>query len=284
MSRLDAVTYISHGVDKNAGDTGSPPSEVEREISKRINRVFKDDLKVISDIVPHTPVLATPIIAEKITELAIDLVEQSAAAASAEVGPRPLITIGIYGPWGSGKSTLLRAVGRRMSDSGFVAVHINTWKWDGNEDIFAFMNRELLRSLSTTHGVKWRAFVIKALLKLRANAKRWGIWAAIAVGALVAALVIDWKSITTTELAKGTLAGVLTTGIIAAVAKPMFSLVEKALLLEPTGIDSRQSLSKSYRYLDLVRRFTRAKRRGPIVFLFDDLDRCDNKVVVDFIR
>ncbi|MFL6758700.1 P-loop NTPase fold protein [Sphingomonas sp.] len=286
ISRLDAVTYVSHGVGKYEGEIpGEPEGARPVEIAERVNRVFRDDLKVIPDIIPQKPVLSTPRIAQKMTELAIDLIEQSSlSSASPEELSRSLITIGIYGPWGSGKSTLLRSLGKEMAINGFATVHINTWKWDGQEDIFTFMNRELLRSLSKVPSVKWRAIVIKVLLKIRYNLKRLSAWVSLIVGFVVTVLFVDWKAFSAEQFAKGTLAGILAAGLVTVLAKPAASLLEKLMLGEPHNIDARQSLSKSYRYLDFVRRFTRSKRRGPIVFLFDDLDRCDNKVVVDFIR
>lgn len=295
MSRLDAVSYISHGVGKvPRPEAGLPAASAKDEAGtrgeaaslERINRIFRDDLKALSDSVSTEPVLNTPRIADKMVEFVIDIVEQVAISGSSRPeGRRPLLTIGLYGPWGSGKSTLLRGVGARMTDAGFVTVFVNSWKWDGGEDIYAFMNRELLRSLSGVKGLRIRALFARLLLQAKSNARRWIAWLAVLAVLAVAYFAVDWeRTITGAEVTKGSLLALLTGAILAVVAKPLGSVVERLILQEPPDVDSRQTLSQAYRYFDLVRRMTYRADRKPIAFLFDDLDRCDDSKVVEFIK
>ena len=326
MSRLDAVTYISHGVGKGYvpdRETEPPPPKKTRAAKSRqgrrgrgqaavaaapareaeaetpsapsaasIRKIFRDDLRAVSDSVATEPVLNTPRIADKMVEFALELVDRSDLATSGPYGRRPLLTIGIYGPWGSGKSTLLRRIGTRMSDQRFVTVFVNTWKWGGDEDIFAFMNRELLKSLSRIKGMKWRANLVRALLFAKANSRRLVAWLAISAVLVIAYFSIDWYRSVTPENVKSSVLVLASGALIALVAKPLGSLVEKLILHDGEGSDARQSLSQSYRYLGLIRRMTRDKSRMaddrsqdlPIVFLFDDLDRCDDVKVVEFIK
>jgi hypothetical protein len=320
MSRLDAVTYISHGVgrgkaasvDEPAGkeEPPSPPKRKTRQRKRRetkagtaggpgrtteplpaaasapIRKIFRDDLKAVFDSVATEPVLNTPRIADKIVEFVLDLVEQSALSkAGRSHTRRPLLTIGLFGPWGSGKSTLLSSIGSRMVDEGFVTVFINTWKWDGGEDIFAFMNRELLKSLSKSKGMRWRSSLVRLLLYARTNAKRLTIWIVALAAIAIAYYSVDWYGTLSSEaVAKGSLLALAAGAVLSAIAKPVGGLLERLILQDSEGIESRQSLSHSYRYLALIRRMTYRTKHAPIAFLFDDLDRCDDKKVVDFIR
>jgi len=293
MSRLDAVTYISHGVGK--GDISQEPKtesgdsdqlESSAAASPALGRIFRDDLKAVFDSVATEPVLNTPRIADKIVEFALELVAQASMSQTFfGVGRRPLLTVGIYGPWGSGKSTLLRKIGARMAEEQIVTVFINTWKWSGGEDIYTFMNREILRSLSQLKGMRYRIFMVKMLLRIRTHSRRWIAWLVFFTIIIVVGVSVDWGSaITTLDVAKGSVLALVSGVLLAIVAKPLGSAIEKAILQEPQGFDSQQALSHSYRYLELLRRMTYKSRSSPIVFLFDDLDRCDDAKVVDFIK
>ncbi|HET9638696.1 MAG TPA: P-loop NTPase fold protein [Allosphingosinicella sp.] len=295
ISRLDAVAYITHGVGKGeTAESASPPIAERSETAtvgeaaslEKLSRIFRDDLKALSDSVPIEPVLNTPRIADKMVEFVIDIVEQAAISRSSRPeGRRPLLTIGLYGPWGSGKSTLLREVGSRMADAGFITVFVNSWKWDGGEDIYAFMNRELLRSLAGVKGLRIRALFARMLLHAKSNSKRWIAWLAVVATLAAAYFAVDWeRTITSAEVTRSSLLALLTGAILAVVAKPLGTLVERLILQEPPDVDSRQTLSQAYRYFDLVRRMTYRADRKPIAFLFDDLDRCDDGKVVEFIK
>lgn len=297
MSRLDAVTFISHGVGKRSShepETLAAPtvtielSELDEtdKITAKLKRIFRDDLRPVFDTVSLDPVLNTPRIADKIVELVLDIVEQATLSKSDQpVGRRPLLTLGIYGPWGSGKSTLLRRIARRMSEERFVTVLINTWKWEGGEDVFSFMNRELLDSLAQVKGMRLQARLIQGLLWIRQNAGRWIGWFAVAAGLLAAYFSVDWRAaITTVDVTRGSVLALATGALVAAVAKPVGTLIEKIILRGPGSIDSKQSLSTSYRYLSWIRRLPYRVHSRPVAFLFDDLDRCDDTRVVEFIK
>jgi KAP family P-loop domain/Clp amino terminal domain, pathogenicity island component len=291
MSRLDAVTYISHGVGKGEligeleGQKDDRP-ETAIPTSPTLRRIFRDDLKAVFDSVTTEPVLNTPRIADKIVEFSLDLVAQAAMSRRTPgLGRRSLLTVGIYGPWGSGKSTLLRRIGERLAEEHLVTVFINTWKWSGGEDIYTFMNREILRSLSQVKAMRFRVLLVRLMLRIRARSRQWIAWLVFLTIVAVAGVTVDWTSaITTLDVAKGSALAVISGLLLAIVAKPLGSAVEKAILQDTQDFDSEQALSQSYRYLELLRRMTYEAKSGPIVFLFDDLDRCDDAKVVEFIK
>jgi hypothetical protein len=282
ITRLDVVNWISKGVSKPSRPTGTVTDSAKADA---IRKILRDDLRPLPDSVAEAPVLATPRIAEKIVEFSLDLVTQSALASAGDAEGHALITVGIFGPWGSGKSTLLTAIASRLGAEGVTPVFINTWKWDGAEDIFEFVNRELLSALWRTEKLWVAAILIRALLVARANSRRLLSWLVMGTGLAVLAASIDWQgSVISSELAKGSLLAVVSGALVALFAKPLGSFVERAILQESAAISGREALTRSYRYLEATRRLVSRKKHAPVAFLFDDLDRCGTDRVVDFFK
>ncbi|MEA3036342.1 MAG: ATP-dependent Clp protease ATP-binding subunit ClpA [Sphingomonadales bacterium] len=101
MSRLDAVSYISHGHGVGKGEADEPVS-AELEPSEGADqpllpRVLRNDLRPHSDGVPAEPSLSTREVAQKIADFLGETV--TARALQSSVDDRvPLVTVGIFGP------------------------------------------------------------------------------------------------------------------------------------------------------------------------------------------
>lgn len=296
MTRLDAVSYISHGVGKGrAAQRSARSAEVVASVAsaetvaaaaaplpRSISRRLFNDLKPHRDNIAGAPSLGTPRIAESIVEFLseIHLIEETSAVR--DLHDPSMMAVGVYGPWGSGKSTLLRAVSQLLIADGAVVVNINTWKWDGEEDIYAFMNGQLLASLHRVKDYRWKVRSIRALLFIKKHNRKLVTLLTVAVAALILAKWVDWGRINPSQFGKGSVYAAVGAALVATLTKPLGTFFEKLILRKPTVELAGEALSTSYRYLLLTKGIGRSKSK-PIYFVFDDLDRCDPDRVVKFV-
>jgi len=295
ISRLDAVTYISYGVGKGAKGDVDPASNTTLEI-KEVKTKSKNETKIgeirrlhhdilpSSDAVSTSPALSTPIVAEKVVEFLSELLIQEASR-NQRASESPLLTVGIYGPWGSGKSTLLGAICRLLTTEGAIVVPINTWRWDGKKDIYAFMNEQLLCGLSSNPSYRWPARALRCLLWTKKNIRKIVITSTLACAFLIAISIVDFRDLAHDPgvAAVKSFWAAIGAGVLAVLAKPLSTIIEKLILRNRGTAEPGETLSTSYKYLLIAKSMGRANNK-PVFFSFDDLDRCEPDRVVEFMR
>ena len=284
MSRLDAVSYISHGIGK--GELRESPREETSKPAPRYLDKFSAYRSVMLDMKPHVdsvslqPTLATPRIAEKIVDFISEL---ALLHPGNSVTSNCALTIGVFGPWGSGKSTLLSKISEIFRKDGAVVVSVNAWKWDGEKSIYSFMTEQLLASLSASKAFKWRARLIRAVIYVRRRFKAFAIAASVLTAALILFFFVDWSNISIGQFTgQGSLFALLGAGTIGALAKPVASLAEKWLIRPKSPPEPGVQLSQAFKYLMVAKQIGDTAGK-PIIFVFDDLDRCDPDRVMKFM-
>jgi hypothetical protein len=279
ISRLDILTFISNN--RNKTDGNEAKYETKDQI-KVVNIVrIKEDLRSLSDLPSLNPALHTPKIAQKLVEFIEDLLPIGSITSGSSSSS---ITVGIYGPWGSGKSTLLAKITSEIRKEGAIVVHINAWKWDGAQDIYDFVNDQLVDNLATTKGYRFKASILSALLALRRRSKILFSMTTAAVGLGIFGYFVDFDAENLKEsISKGSAWGAIGAGLSAILSRPIASFVEKLLLKAKDSDDAVGKLSASYRYLLLTKRIGRSKNR-PIFFIFDDLDRCKPENILKILH
>jgi hypothetical protein len=186
------------------------------------------------------------------------------------------------GPWGSGKSTLFEFLKKGL-DKDFLVVSVNAWReqrvgiqwWTLYQSLCAARRKrsrhkrwESVRD--TWDAVAVRGFSVMAVVVAVAFVSALGLWLS-SRSADSAVKVID-------SIVKSlTLVGLLTGTIVAT----------RSLLLPYSKRGAKNLEAGSANPMEEVRRlFVRALSRAkmPVVFLIDDLDRCDEDYVVRFLE
>jgi energy-coupling factor transporter ATP-binding protein EcfA2 len=295
MSRLDAVSYISHGLGKGV-DTPEPREikGAEEKDKKNVDRYSADlldrftsfrsvnlDMKPHVDAVNLQPTLATPRIADKIVEFISELTllypAQKIAAGDCA------LTVGVYGPWGSGKSTLLSAIADIFKKDGAIVVQINAWKWDGEKNIHHFMTEQTLSSLSKLKIFRWKTKLIYMALFIRERSKLLIFFLSVITSATILYFSVDWSSASIVDMFKqGSLFAIIGAGVIGVLTKPAATLVEKFLISPKSEPEPGVKLSQAFKYLMVAKEIGDTAGK-PIIFIIDDLDRCDPDRVMKFI-
>ena len=295
MSRLDAVSFISHGVGKASSlkEKEVKDDKKEKKQNNYINKIsalpgsltrkLNHDLITHSDAVSRSPSLFTPNIASKIVDFVDELLLSNEVNYQSNYQKAPTIAVGVYGAWGSGKSTLLTKIADTLIGDGAVVATINAWKWDGEQDIFSFMNGQLLASLHKTKEYRWKVRGIRCLLYFRKHLKKLTFFATLAFAVAVFLILIGWDAVYNSQIEINSIFAALGAGTFVALLRPIISLFEKYLLRNQKDVDPDETLSASYRYLLLAKNIGRSKSK-PIYFIFDDLDRCDPDRVVRFMK
>ncbi len=294
MSRIDAVSYVNHGTIKPSSSEDGPSEVPVSDASSgdtvpraagRLPDLFGGNRSVSLDMKPHfdavsaQPTLSTPRVAEKIVEFISEFAQLYPTASGSMTDSA--VTVGVYGPWGSGKSTLLSMISQFFCKDGAIVVSINAWKWDGAKNLHSFMTDQLLESLSGAF--RWKARLIRALLFVRRHFR----WFVIALSVLSALVIlshfVDFSQLSFDHLlGKGSIFALIGASTVVALAKPIASLVEKLLIRPKTPPEPGVALSQAFRYLMLAKQIGDTAQR-PIIFVFDDLDRCDPDRVMKFV-
>ncbi|MGE6737109.1 caspase, EACC1-associated type, partial [Streptomyces sp. NPDC059900] len=200
--------------------------------------------------------------------------------------PGTSFLVHLDGPWGSGKSSLLNLVEQQVDDH-FLVVRFDAWQQSRLAPSWWSLLTCLRRDVAQTRA-RWR----RPFLRLResaARARRTGAPYATAfvVVALLAAVLgyllwphkpglAGWEQ----QLKAGTaiLAALatLTTGALLAARLLLWDSVRGARLFEQTQANPLADIAAHFRWL-----LRRADK--PVVFFVDDLDRCDQAYVVEFL-
>ncbi|MEA3036341.1 MAG: hypothetical protein QOH04_2106 [Sphingomonadales bacterium] len=175
-------------------------------------------------------------------------------------------------------------VGKTLTNDGAIVVFVNTWKWDGSEDVFTFVNRQLLESISKTRRFKPATLLLRLMLFSRRHPRKIAIVVSAMVGAISAAFLIDWGAlyVSVESLPYKAAIAAAWAAVAGLLARPFGTLFERAILPKQKDVPPGEQLSKTYAYLMLSSRLGIAKKS--VVFLFDDLDRCDEPRVVQFMQ
>lgn len=296
MSRLDAVSYISHGISrqqtlrtKSRESTKSNRNEPALSLEDtgslasllNLQRV-SHDANVWDDQVPDDPVLRTPEIAVGIVNFINELLARTPLLADGSTGT-PSFTFGIYGPWGSGKSTLLKAVKRQLENENGKIVEINAWHWDEKTEFASFATSSLLNAAK--EGVLNRLLVlaIQSVLFVRSHYRKLITFSSIIVAIIFGyPFMRDWIT-GVDDQNKSAALTISVIGLFSAIlAKPLASLIEKFVIRKnDSDGQSQQSIYFSYlRFLTRIGPFS----NKPVFFLIDDLDRCPPKKMLSVIE
>ena len=201
----------------------------------------------------------------------------------------------IDGPWGAGKSTLFEFLGhalRQREDandprlcSRFLVVQVNAWREQRVGVQWWTLLSALRRAMSANapwykRPILWLAGLVD---RIRAG------WVPFVAAVLVLAAVLAWLFGATDFDLKGTGAAADSMAKILALVSAAFGgLVAATRLLLPSSRKSAQGFveTSDNPMKELGRLFARTLRRAriPVVFLIDDLDRCDGEYVVKFLE
>lgn len=156
-------------------------------------------------------------------------------------------------------------------------------EWDGERNIHDFMTDQLLSSLSKSPTFKWKARVIKTVLYIRRRFRRFVILICILTAAIILGAWLAWSGVSISSLTvPESLLAVLGAGTVGALAKPAASLAEKFFLNPRNLPEPGVELSQAFKYLVAAKQIGETAGK-PIIFVFDDLDRCSPDRVMKFI-
>lgn len=190
----------------------------------------------------------------------------------------------VDGPWGSGKSTLLRFIRDDLQDHGdWVAVNFDAWRESKVGQPWPALLDSLRRAVRASRpGLRWTG-----LWWLRELPRRFG-WASLLTGlVLIAALALaagllvhggfdagEWQSMLGLVLGALSLAGLV---IPASRGLARFMAWGGATGSARAFVDQHanpmESVARHFRWLISL-------ARKPVLFVIDDLDRCDDAYVV----
>ncbi len=191
------------------------------------------------------------------------------------------------GPWGSGKSTLLNLLEPRLDDY-FRVVRFDAWQQSRLAPAWWSLLTSLRREVTRTKPWPARNFVRiwESMERIRrAGAPYLTAFIIIAVTALVAAYLIwpvhsaalkTWQEVARGGVAILTGAGILCAGALWAAKLLLWDSVRGARLFEQTQVNPLADIARHFRWL-----MTRSNK--PVVFFIDDLDRCEQAYVVEFL-
>jgi hypothetical protein len=200
-------------------------------------------------------------------------------------GPhRTSFLVHVDGAWGSGKSTLFEFIAKDLGEE-FLIVRVNAWReqrirtpwWT----ILTALRQETRRR--TTRPKRLAAWAVDSAYRLRSA------WVPMLATVLVlAALVIAWSISPKLSLDIGAKTADSVLKIVSFVSAVAAGLVAAARYFiagsRTLTIEAVQSNDNPMHEVQLL--FARELRRAPkpVVFLIDDLDRCDDSYVVEFLE
>jgi hypothetical protein len=188
----------------------------------------------------------------------------------------------IDGPWGAGKSSLFSFLRQEFADA-FIVVGVNAWReqrvgvqwWT----LFSALQAEIAAQ-ATLLG-RCRLWLVGTADRIRANWVPFSI-ALLILGGVLVGLAVGLNFADTSVAADAIVKSVS----LATVAFAGLAAVSKYLI--PNSMRSAQGLLEGSENptREVARIFLRALRRAPkpVVFMIDDLDRCDGQYVVEFLE
>jgi KAP-like P-loop domain-containing protein len=167
------------------------------------------------------------------------------------------VTIGLFGTWGSGKTTTLGYVARRlMSNTGFVVIYFNAWKYAGFMEPVPALIYKVLMAASSASSEPVEKVLGQIMLGL---------------GKKYADALGEWtKLLTQVDLIK-----------VARDLADVRNVIEGAT--HPAAAAAKQYYTQLDRSQDLLAEACR-KSSPVIVVLIDELDRCDPGEAFDIIK
>lgn len=267
LSKLQPSRLASPPVEPPAGESpvGESPEKSEDDLD------WSADAPATTDMLQRAPLAV--VIAERLRE-------------TQRTDPGTSFLMHLDGPWGSGKSSLLNLVEERVADT-FRVVRFDAWQqsrlapswWS----LLTSLRREITRSRP-----RWRRPFIRVRESI-ARVRRTGAPYALAltlVAVIAAALayviwpknptLVNWQEQTKAATALLAALGTLTAGALLAARLLLWDSARGAKLFEQTQANPMSDISDHFRWL--IRRSDK-----PIAFFIDDLDRCDQKHVVDLL-
>jgi hypothetical protein len=195
--------------------------------------------------------------------------------------------IHIDGPWGIGKSTLLNFL-RTELQQDWVTIEFNAWRqahvgpaWWA---LLVTLRHGIQRSLSRLARVRLR--ITESWFRLRRGGAPFVLAATLLLVAVATALLLlhpsalalkSAGSLAGAAAAVGTAIATLWAGFLVAGRFLLWDSARGARLFEQSSTDPMQSVSDHFGWLV-------ARARNPVIFFIDDLDRCPQSYVVEFLE
>jgi hypothetical protein len=190
--------------------------------------------------------------------------------------------IHIDGPWGSGKSTLFRFL-RRELERDFLLVEVNAWREQQVGVQWWTLHSALRQAVESSAAHRWQA---RARSRLDVIHTRLFPFVATVVVLLAVVLglflLADLDLNTSSQVADslGKIVSLVALGVAGVTAAYRF-------LLPESRRSAKEFVASGANPMWEVRRLfarTLARAGKPVVFLIDDLDRCDEAYVVEFLE
>jgi hypothetical protein len=246
-------------------------------VAPALRRARQDRTEWVPDAPAEIDLLGRQRLAEALAERVKRLTEPRGL-------PNRSFLVHVDGPWGAGKSTLFEFLEREL-EGEFLVVKINAWR----EQRVGVQWWTLLSALrhAVVRSTPWyrRPFAWGAGLLDRIRAG----WVPFVAALLVlGAAVVGLVSVADLNLARGGEAADSILKVVSLAAAAFAGVVAAARFLLPGSRKSAQGFveTSDNPMAEVGRLFARTLRRAkrPVVFLIDDLDRCDENYVVDFLE
>lgn len=215
--------------------------------------------------------------------LAAALVERISRIANTGPFPRESFLVHVDGPWGAGKSSLFNFLEQRLRPAGFLVVPVNAWReqrvgvqwWT----LLSALQRAVARDARGLRRAKvWAQGLAD---RIRARWVTFGVAMLVLVGIVAGVLA----GLNLTEGAEAADAALKIISLVSAVSAALVAAVR--YLIPGSKKTAEQLIENSENPTRQVGQlFARTLSRSPrpVVFLIDDLDRCDAEYVVDFLE
>ncbi|MFE6164983.1 P-loop NTPase fold protein [Streptomyces sp. NPDC056486] len=249
--------------------SGAPSSNPDIEDIEEVE--WSHDAPATEDLLHRAPVARV---------LALRLVETHV------MQPDSSFLVHLDGPWGSGKSSLLNLLEERVDDY-FLVARFDAWQ----QSRLAPAWWSLLTCLrqKVAHSRTWWLRPFVRIRESATRARRTGApyaMACVIVAVLAAALgyliwpknpsLLGWEQQAKAATALLAALGTLGAGALVAARLFLWDSVRGARLFEQTQANPMADISAHFQWL--------LKRAGkPVIFFIDDLDRCDQAYVVEFL-
>lgn len=194
--------------------------------------------------------------------------------------------IHIDGPWGTGKSTILELLKKKITDD-YLVVEFDAWKHASVSPSWWALLAQLRAEISRAQGSWWKRawFRVKEVTKRGLRGSTPYIATAFVVGFLLLALWIAWPYLQPTKPATSVASSAkLWFGVVGGVAAVALGVSRFVWWESARGAKRLEQVHKNP--MDEVTwYFTWLLKSSPkrVVFFLDDLDRCNDRHVVDLL-